>query len=731
MTTLRFAVATALVCGLLVSPQSLVAQAAESELFFGAQWWDQTAPDAKYQEFSQVPRGTFVQSFLLRDWSGRNSVALWGANAIRTDQASKFTWANGARWRVDLGYAKIPHTFSQIAHWGWAENAPGVFTLPDTLQARNQQLPDSTGKPFYYTPRMLDFLGQAPPIDLGFDTKVSTLRLRARPARGWQFEVRGTNRKRSGLKPYALDFGFSTALENPEPIDQRMVDADVVASYQRDRLSAQASAGLSTFDNAISTLRVDNPKRITDRIGGDGPIAGALDLYPDNRVVRGSLALAYLLPKRSAIAATLSMAQGKQNDDFLPFTSNSALAQSSLDSLPARSLDAKTVQLNGDVRLTTSPAKGLDGALRFHYTDYDNQTRELNFIGQAPYDVSWQRYIEQNNHIQSNKQWQTGLDLDYAVMPQVKVGVIAEYRVRDRTEREVEKDKETVLGGRANMRTTNGLAVNARYTRGDRKLDEFRLDEYEGLKQRLAVGSTSGLFDSLGFIEQPGLRRFDVADRIQDNATVGASCLLNDRLEVSGSYSFLRNDFKGDTTLGLQEEKVQTVASSATFHVNDQLDLTGGYGLGITETDQRSRSSPQVMSFSSDSTWTANLRDDERFVFAGFDWATTQTLALAASYQLSRNKSKFDLDNGLKNAADLPRTSYSRHELVLDARWRWLENTTIVGRWGWEEYDVNDWATNDVPLLFPLTGAANAIFLGDSSKGYRAHRLALLVKHSF
>jgi len=726
--------------GLVVSVMSPAAWAAEGEFSIGSQWWDQTAPDAKYQEFSQVPRGGFLETFVLREWAGRNSVALWGANAIQSNQASKLTWANGARYRVDLGYTQIPHTFSRIARWGWTQTAPGVFTIPDTLQDRNQAFPNS------YTGRMTDFLRNVPVIGLGFNTNISNARLRGRPVRDWQLEARGTVRERSGLKPYALDFGFSTALENPEPIDQRMVDADVIASYQHARLRAQASVGLSSFDNAISTLRVDNPKRNTDATGGDGARVGALDLYPDNKVARGSVALAYLLPKRTAVAATLGMAQTTQDDPFLPFTTNTRvdgvpgpglINKAGLDSLPARSLDGKAVQLNGDVRLTTRPVEGLDGAVRFHYDDYDNQTEERVFIGQAPYEASWQRFItvgdhKFENHARSNTQWTAGLDLDYDVTGRVRLGGTYELRTRERTEREVEKDEETVIRGRARARLLDGMEFTGRYSHGDRKLDEFLLEEYEGLTQRPRGAGylVPGLYDSVGVLEQPSLRRFDVANRVQDQAVAGVACALGERVELSATYSYLKNDYP-DSKLGLQDETQQTVSSTGTVHVNDRVDLNGGYGFGLSEANQASRSSGQFMTSLSDSGWSANLKDTDVFYFAGFEWAPKEKLTLSANYQLSRNVSEFDLDNGLKNAADLPNTLYRRHEAVLDARWQWLKSTVIVGRWGWEEYDTIDWASNNVPLIFPVTGTANAIFLGDSSQSYKAHRLALLVKHSF
>jgi MtrB/PioB family decaheme-associated outer membrane protein len=715
----------ALACGLVASAETPVAHAAEGDVTFGGQWWTQTVPDAKYQEFSVVPRGGLMESFLLQEWSGRNGVAIWGSNALRADQATKFTWANGARFRMDLGYAEIPHIFSLIARSPYVETAPGWFTLPDSLQAKNQRTPAT------YTATMKDLLATSPVIGLGFGTSVSTARLRVRPGRGWQIEARGARRERSGVKPYAMTFGFSTAIEIPEPIEQRMVDGDVVADYKRDRFTTQVDVGVSTFDNFISTLRVDNPKRITDVNGGDGPVVGALDLYPDNRVVRGSIAMGYMMPRYTALTATLGVSKGTQNDPFLPLTSNSALPQSSIDSLPARSLNAKAVQLNGDVRLTTHLTHALGAALRFHYTDYDNQTPSLDFIGQVPYDVSFQRFAPLESDVLDNTQWQAGGDVDYAISSRISLGGTAEYRVRERTHREVEKDNETVLGARARLRPTSALQVDARYLRGDRKLDAFLDEDYIGFKQR-AVGPTAGVYDSLGPLEQAELRRFDVAARIQDRATAGVSYTFGERVDVAANYVYLKNDYH-ETTFGLKDATAHTVSSSASFHVNERLDLNGGYGYERTESHQASReSNSATLSIDPLDNWGAFLKDTDVFVSAGFEWwPKPEKFSITGGYQVSRHVADFDLSNGRNTAVDLPGTEYRRHDVVVDANYQWLAQTRLGLRYGWEEYDVNDWATNDVPPIFPLTGTASAVFLGDSSQSYKAHRIAVLVKHQF
>jgi hypothetical protein len=52
-------------------------------------------------------------------------------------------------------------------------------------------------------------------------------------------------------------------------------------------------------------------------------------------------------------------------------------------------------------------------------------------------------------------------------------------------------------------------------------------------------------------------------------------------------------------------------------------------------------------------------------------------------------------------------------------------------RYGWEQFDVIDFAATGIPLLSPVTGASNAIYLGDNLQDYRANMLALVVKKTF
>jgi hypothetical protein len=129
--------------------------------------------------------------------------------------------------------------------------------------------------------------------------------------------------------------------------------------------------------------------------------------------------------------------------------------------------------------------------------------------------------------------------------------------------------------------------------------------------------------------------------------------------------------------------------------------------------------------------WTANIKDTDVYVAAGAAWSVRpQKLSLTADYEFSRHIQDFDLGNGANTAVDVPQTIYRRHDVTADAIYNWLRNMSFIVRYNWEEYDIVDFATNNVPLVYPATSSA-AITVGDSSQSYRAHRVALLAKWTF
>jgi MtrB/PioB family decaheme-associated outer membrane protein len=694
------------------------AASADGEVMFGSQWWTQSAIDAKYREFRDVPQGAVIPSFLLGDTLSRSILYLRGVNASQQDQSTQAGWIQGARMRLDLGYAQIPHNFSYTTRTPYVQTSPGMFLLPDTLQRTNQENPSA------YPNTMTDLLGNSPQFHLGFRTDVANGRLAMRPTSGWQVEVTGSQRNRSGTKAWGAPFGFNSAIELVEPIQQRMTDGDITASYSRPRLRFQLGGGLSGFDNQVSTLFWDNPKRLTDRTSptaytnGDGSAAGQMDLYPDNHVARGRTALEVDLPRSTVLSATLGLAHYTQNDDWLPMTVNTAIPQSSLDSLPGRSTDGKANRLTGDYRLVSRPVPKLTATVRLHHDRYENDTPEHTFSGLVRVD---QTFVPGAITSPSADYGQLvyGLDADYDFTRRVTIGGFAEQRRQDRTDREVERDDETVLGARFRARPGMGLELFVDYRHGDRTLDQFAVDEYK----------KNGDPDS-ALTEQPDLRRYDVADRVQNQVRTTLSLPVGETVTLSTGYTYLDNDYPS-TALGLTHEKRQTVDLDLSWSPSDRLDVSGGGGWERYDTHQISRESGATLASTDSTNWTAALADHNLFAYFNASWSASRRLRLTGWYELTDARGTYDLDNFAHTAVDLPDTKYRRQEADVEARWVWMSHTDVTLRYVFEQYDVTDFGNEDIPFVFPVTGASTAIFLGDSSMDYRAHRVALLATRRF
>ncbi len=686
--------------------------AGENHATFGSRWWTQTAPEATYREYVDLSRGGYLESFLVREWNADNALVLSGENALRGDQSTRLALARGVRWRLEVRNDQIPHLFSPVTRSLYTETSPGVFRLPDSLQARNQSFPGNYGT------IMSDALRHASRVEAGFRTEISTVRLRSRPAPGWRFELNGERRDRSGYKAIGAPFGFSTAIEMLEPIQQQTRTGSATATYQRGAAKVAATVGLSTFRNRVGELVWDNPKRLTDRSASadDASSQGQLDLAPDNRLVSGQVALGYRLPRRTTFSATVGASQGTQDDAFLPFTINSAIAQRSLDSLPARSLDGKRVSVRQDYRLTTRAWPGVSGTLRFHSSHVDNQTPELSFIGGVRGDQSFSRG-ERKNHPYGHTHSVLGADLDFRVAGPLGVGVLVERRTRDRTFREIEKDDENVFGAHASADLTDDLSLSANVRVAERTLDAFHDSDYK---------NAAGVF-----IEQPKLRRFDVANRKQTAGGADVSWQPVRWFGVDAQYGYQLNDFP-DSRYGLGREEQHLVVTEATLRPRPRVALSGGYGFGQAETEQNSNetnaSAPPTDDAATD--WTATIKDRNVYVFGNAEWwAIERRLAFTAAYEFTRALGDYRFR--LTPSVSLPTTLYRRHDAQLGARWRLQHSTEIGGRWSYEEYDVTDVLNENIPLLQFTGTSATAIYLGDSHQDYRAHRLEVLATRRF
>lgn len=711
---------------LLIIAMAGAAYGADGEVTFGTQWWNQTEREAKFEEFRDIPNGPFIESFVYSDNLRKGRFIIVGSDALQNDQSSTVLYRR-PRWTAGVEYTRTPHNFSFIARTPFSELAPGTYVLPDTIQRRVQEDPANQANN-----TLNDLVRSGHRVPLGFRTDLTRASLKGRLSKGVQLDLRGSRRQRQGTKAFGASFGFNNAVEITEPINQTIMQGEARVSYVHKRVALEASGGLDAFENDVDALVLDNPRRYTDSPTA-GSSRGRLDLYPDNQTARGALRAGIELPHRSTLNAYVGISEITQNDRWLPFTINSAILQPDTFALPGTNTEGKAVVFTQDYRLSTIASQYVSGTLRFRRYQYDNQTEEHAIPGQVAYDQSWQPGVVVSDPVGfTNTTY--GADVEVSPASKVRLSGTAEHIRRDRTFREITQDNEWALEGKARIRPRSGLELEAKYRHGDRKLDHFEEADYQ---------NSGGIF-----VEQPTLRRFDVGDRQQDQLRTVLGWSPNDKVQISAAYEYLRNKYEdqdlagigaplspdtSETQLGLLDEARRNISADGAFQLTKRLELSGGYGWVQAYTNQRSRESSTSSVRLDDSTaWQARIKDWFVYANASLTWRpVTDRLSIEWTYEFNRSPSVFRLTNFRSNAVDLPTTKYRRQAVGTEVWYQVDPGTSLGARWGWEEYSVTDFANENVPLLFPTTGTANAIFLGDSIQDYRAHVVGVLVRRTF
>jgi hypothetical protein len=200
------------------------------------------------------------------------------------------------------------------------------------------------------------------------------------------------------------------------------------------------------------------------------------------------------------------------------------------------------------------------GTVRFRQEHYDNQTGEFPFRGVVQYDQSLVRdTVGFHNHPFGNQQTVLGTDWDGWFGHAFNVTVSYDHRQREHTLREVEKDTEDAVRGQVRGQLGGGGYYRLDGGFGHRTGDAFDVEEYQRPDQPDTV-----------YVENPNLRRYDVADRDRTlgNAEVGWS--LGERLDVSVNGEWRHDDY-GETRYGLTDDERWQLLGQATFTVVDGL----------------------------------------------------------------------------------------------------------------------------------------------------------------
>ncbi len=604
---------------------SIIARSADGE--------EESAEFEKYRDISQAVYG---EAAISAEWNRRYYAEGRATGVGQNDRYAAIEGGEYGKYRLELSYDQFIKRYPFDMRTLYSGVGSPQMTLDDNLQSFVQQANDAADFEEVAT-RLQSFLPSAAvgdPEVTRDKIKVGAGLVATDP---FHLEVEITHEKREGTRPFAGAFSDTQMVELFEPIDYETIGMKVAAEYARNPVYLNLTYQYSQFKNNNDTLFFDNPLRNVD-IAGESS-SGLIDLAPDNAFHNFSFTGALnKLPGNSQLTAVAALGMMTQDDDLVPFTTNTAIAA---PALPAESADAKVNTLLYQLRLTSKPLPYLRVKGRVRYYDYSNETDRIDFSnGYVETDATLVSTAITNLPTSYTKTL-ASLDLGFDVLTRTSLGIGYTFERTERENREVKDQNDNTYRASVDSRPTGWLDLHAGYERTNRAIDDYNFNVY------LQSG------DDLR--QLPQLRKYDESDLVRDRLQLQATVYPLDALSIGASLILGRDDFE-DSPYGLQEDNHSIIALDADYAINERASVNLFYSMETYDNTQRGREN----GFGNDFDWTAEGEDVVTTVGGGGTVAILpDRLDFKASYTHS------DVDGNISISS--PATAFADFSVVDDS----------------------------------------------------------------
>lgn len=570
------------------------------------------------------------------------------------------------RLDLSLTYDKLPHTIFDTTATPYRRTSDRALALPAGFVRAGVTQQMST---LDAALRPIDIETQRETVGAGAEFLLN---------RRWSTFARFRREERDGVRRQGAAFAFS-AVETPLPLDYTTDALTLGLNYGGERVTARLAYDGSLFDNRIPDVTFANPY-----LGpSEGRIAGA----PDNSAHHLDASVNWRWGERTTLSAAAVLAQLRQDEDFLPFTINSALPT---DAPPRASLDGKVDATHMNLALSTdmggvwSALEGLGVRADVRYDERDNDTPQsayayvvtdvLNASPQTnlPYDVERTRY-------RVNGVWDMRRVLRFLPTGQ-RLQLSGEWR-REQVERnlqEVAESTEDQAWGGLKYRPARWLELRMKLGAANRDVDAYAAPA-------AAVGGP----------QNPLMRKYNMADRERDFAQAQLSWTPVETLSFTASGEYASNDYV-DSPLGLERSRDASANVEASWTPGESASFSAFYGWSESDASQRGS-----QSFGAPD-WTAQTEDVSRTggasvrlphlgprLTVNVDWFFADTRGDVATVAIGG----FSLLPSLRTRMDGGQIA---------AVYRWTQALSLQAAMRYERLDADDWALDMVePTTVP------------------------------
>lgn len=711
-------------------PVAAVPEASSGVVDIGPRITSTDGDEARYERYRDLRSGLFSRVYFGKD-TDKVKYDLGASNIGYRDQNYYVNYTDG-KSKISGYFDAIPLNYSYMTTTPWVESSTGVFKLDDNAQAAVQnKVPGVVGVPqnvAQLATRSI-YVGLAQPVDL--QSRRDTIN--ARYARDLNnelgFNVAFTSTHKSGNQPYGMSFAFNNGNELPMPIDNRTNDISTGVEYVRPEGMVRVAWDASFFDNKIKEIVWDNPLRLTDTTpydpsgysNGNGPAYGRMSMPPSNSMNTVSTTGLYKMPGHTNINGTVSFTAMNQNDQLIPWTTNSAINNPTvwatfpgLKALPRETAEASVHGVNAMFNLTSRPNRYFGLRMRYRFNDHKNLTPEFDATEYVRFDAVPEETGSptENFNIRRNTFDLTGT---FNLIKYTAINVGYSYDDFSRTGRAFSDMRDYTF--RASVDT-----IGNQY---------FTLRAMVDTTNRIGSGFSEASIEEGG--AQPGLRFYDEADSDRDKGTLLVVVTPVSYLDVTASVSKGKDTYTGEGhEFGLLDNKNDNFTLSVGVSPSDKVDFGASYGRDRFVSNQKSRNANPPP----DPTWTDpnrdwTLKNDE--LVNNFDFFVNMP-KLVDKGVLKLNYDYADSDNGflfggpritqlaaVGQFIPLPNVTNKWRRFAADFQYQLQKKVGLAFGYWYEKFDIKDFATIDTNGsvgFTAATGVPRIDYLGEINTGY-------------
>lgn len=620
-------------------------------------------------------------------------------------------------YSTGLRYQQIPHFLIDNARTPYRGTGGDTLTLPPGWEAA-----PST--------QQFTSLGESlRSVDIENDRQQVSGFLSLLPGDGWTVDVEVSHEDRDGTKPAFAAFGTNggnpSAVAVARPVDYGTNQIDATLGYNEKKYQFELGYHGSFFNNDNRVLNFQNP--YSEEFSGSPwasaagfPASGGYSLAPDNESHQFLFSGGRTLGEASRISGQLSYSMLKQDERFLPYSSNPGLVVR--QGLPRQSLDGDLGILVADLAYSTRLQPKTDLRVHGRYEDRDNSTPQDVFVRIAG-DAENQPAGIDNENARINlpysfEKLQLDAELGHRLTTRTKLGLEYEFEEDSRTFSEVEDTTEHTVGGKVRHRFSNTMNGRFSYHRSERDGEPYR-DNAPFL-----AGHTAELLATIApddrFENHPDLRKFNMTDRSQDElkGTLHIAATPETNWSVNGSW---RNEDFDDPELGLTERQLLRGALDVNHVVHENLMLHAYYSYEQFDNEIDGLSFRPGQSLDDPGrAWTQDARDRIHSLGAGFAWTAIPNkldIDFNYSFSLAETDHNFDGGSSLQPVEDAPSLSSDRHTIQVTADWRLREDRRLRFGYLFEHFDADDFALDGVGV----NSMPRVLTFGNEAPDYTAH----------